>query len=166
MEFKKYPKINQVGHEDCKDIFSDSEDFLVIEEKIDGGQFNFFIKDNKIYFGTHNKPIGEKVEEFDKNWKRVAEHIVKQISLRNDLSVFENHIFYGEACLKHTIDYNWERIPPFLGYDVWSIKEDKFIDMGLARYYYEQLNLSFVPVINECQVKDLSKFLESCSNGL
>ncbi len=42
MEFKKYPDIERLGHEDNRDLFKLQADTLVIEEKVDGGNGSFW----------------------------------------------------------------------------------------------------------------------------
>ena len=51
-DFHKYGKIKQLGHKECEDIFSDPEANIVVQEKIDGGNFRFTIKNGIIIFGS------------------------------------------------------------------------------------------------------------------
>ena len=43
MTFHKYHKIKLLGNEDNQGILSDPDDDIIIEEKMDGGNFRFMI---------------------------------------------------------------------------------------------------------------------------
>jgi len=65
MEFSKYLKIKIAGHEDNKRIFSDPEDDIVVEEKIDGGNFRFYINKGNIIFGSRTQQLTSNEGEED-----------------------------------------------------------------------------------------------------
>lgn len=142
--FHKYPKIFLLGYEENKDIFSDSEDEIIVEEKIDGTNMRFMIKDKRIIFGSHTKELENQPEKF---FCRSIEYIKNKLA-NKDLSKYNDFIFFGEGCIKHTIDYNWDKIPPFLGFDIWRFTENQFIDSATAILIYNQLGLDFVPILN------------------
>ena len=63
--FHKYPKIRSLGHEDIKDIFENNQHDIIIEEKIDGGNFRFMINNNnEIIFGSRTQELDDKSEKF------------------------------------------------------------------------------------------------------
>ena len=67
----------------------------------------------------------------------------------------EGRIFYGEGCFKHSLDYDWTKIPPFLGFDIYDIENQKFLrnyDMLFAA-----MNLPVVPLVMVCKVSELPK---------
>jgi len=48
---------------------------------------------------------------------------------------------------RHAIDYDWERTPSFLGFDVWSADRGEFLAPDAVHGIFERLNLRPVPAI-------------------
>ena len=149
MEFKKYGKIKAVGHDDNKELLLNLDDEVVIEEKMDGGNFRFYIKDSNIFFGSRTRDL-DNDNPNTKAFNRCIEFVKERLQDK-DLKLLEGRIYYGECMISHTMQYDWEKIPPFLGFDIYDIekkkylarKEDLFIGMGLP----------VVPLIDKMDVK-------------
>lgn len=144
MEFHEYPKIYHLGHDENKEIFNDPEDEIIIEEKLDGGNFRVFINDGKIIFGSHTQELGDETTEINGNWKRCVAFIKDKL-LSKDLSKYNSLILYGECMIKHSMSYDWEKIPPFLGFDV--MQNDKFLNYNYKIKIFNDLDLPIVPLI-------------------
>lgn len=144
----KYPKIKILGDEENKGILTDG-DYIVIQEKIDGGNFRFWIKDGKLYFGSRTQELID--EQSKKQFQRCIDYVTEKIFnnkfLKYDLdtSVYDKYVFFGENCIKHTVSYDWSRIPPFLGYDIYDLEQQKFLDWDEIQIVYRELDLSVVP---------------------
>jgi hypothetical protein len=154
-EFLKYPKIFTIGNEENEGIFSDPDDIIVGEEKIDGANTRFMVLDGKIIFGSHNRQIENPNE--DKFFKRFTEHINRKVVPRLGL---EGFIFYGEMCVKHTINYDWEKIPPYLGFDVYDLNKGVFLEHQPAMMEFQSINLPFVPILWVKKVSELGEITE------
>src|SRR3972149_3922981 len=155
MTFHKYPKIFTVGHEDINELLSNPEDDIFIEEKIDGGNFRFMVKDGKIIFGSRTQSIGDDQKEIGGNWKRCVEFI--RNALKGKYFTDMGHlIFYGECCVLHTIHYDFDKIPPYLGFDIYNIDKEVFINWNIAKEIFGALGLPVVPLINTCKAKDIT----------
>jgi len=100
-EFHKYPKIHLIGHKENELIFSNPEDMIYIEEKIDGGNFRWMIKDNEIIFGSHSRELDGNQEK-EKSWISCIRYIKDTLNGK-DLNGFQNYIFYGECLSGDTI---------------------------------------------------------------
>ena len=126
MDFKKYRKIFVVGHEENKEIFKDKDDEIIIEEKIDGGNFRFYIsEEGNIIIGSRTQQLTSNDGEdtnMNKMFRRCSDFVREKLSDK-ELDKYKGMIFYGENCVKHTLDYNWETIPPFLGFDIKTNEE-------------------------------------------
>jgi hypothetical protein len=141
-EFKKYPKVHRLGVEETKDVL---KGIVHIQEKIDGGNFRFyFTNEGKVIFGTRNQELDDKDGEFAKGFKRVADYILKQIESSKS-KYNSNLIFYGEACIKHTINYDWDNMPLFLGFDIYDQEDNSFIHIDVAEEIFKKLGLQMVP---------------------
>lgn len=157
MTFEKYPKIYALGHKQNEiSILDDPEASIEIEEKIDGACFRFMIHDGKLIFGSRNKQLSVE-DSGSKAWKRCTQHIIQQIGNSPEaktISKYPNRwngfIFYGECCIRHTIPYDWDKIPPFLGFDIRQPNGDwSTVPKGI----FELFGLGFVPQITKVKAK-------------
>ena len=147
MKFHRYPKIFRVGHEKTQGIFRKGE--IVVEEKMDGANVRWMYdpKEDRLRFGSR------KIELTDaKDGGQFSKFIewVKELDI-NDLE--PSHIYYAEYMIPHTIQYDWDRTPMILGFDVLA-PEGKFVNHDDAKSLFEAINVEFVPVI------DVRKFYE------
>jgi len=141
--FIKYPKIKRLGHEETKGIWDGK---VIVEEKIDGANFRFAYDpiSGRAIWGTRNVSYATVPEErwpkrFEKQWRWVLEH---RDSLR------PGYIYFAEAVIPHTIQYDWNRFPaPLIGFDVWDIKEERFVPYPKNKEMFEGIGLPFVPVV-------------------
>ncbi len=159
MNFPTYKKIHAIGHRENADIFADPSDEIIIQEKIDGGNFRFCIVNNKIIFGSRTQQLtNDEGEDTNvaKGFTRCVQH-VRDTLKDKDLKPFEGLIFYGECCIKHTINYDWEKIPPFLGFDIIDLESDKFEGHRAVQSMYYSLGLQNVPVIKICNAEDIKE---------
>lgn len=155
--FQTYKKIKILGNEDNKDIFSNPEDEIFIQEKIDGANFRFMVKNNKIIFGSRTQQLtsdeGDDIN-VSKNFRRCVEHIRTSFI---PSSIYEGFIYYGECNVKHTINYDWEKIPPFLGFDILDIVSDKYISPVTVSFLYNNMNLTTVPLISKTTAGEIKE---------
>jgi len=164
--FHKYNKIRPLGHDDNKHIFEYGEDDIVLQEKIDGANFRFIIRNGKIIFGSRNQQLtsDEGVDSnVEKSFARCIEYVRERVNAQTPeyLKAMEQFIFYGESCHSHSLSYDWEKIPPFLGFDMFDLKDNVYLHYSVAGNIFHEMNLPFVPIIWSGKVKDLPKFLES-----
>ena len=157
MEFHKYRKIYTMGHDENKDIFSNPEDDIIIEEKIDGGNFRFMINDGKIIIGSRSQQLTDN-EGQDANMNKMflrCSNFVREKLKDKDLKLLEKRIFYGENCVKHTMNYDWEKMPPYLGFDIYCLENEKFL--AEKRMFFEALDLPVVPLIKKCKASEIKE---------
>ena len=152
-EFEKYHKIKLVGDRDNEGIFDDKEDDIYIEEKIDGGNFRFMLRDGNVIFGSRNNQLtsnsGDENNVY-KNFRRCLDFVKEKTKDIKSLGV-DNLIFYGECCVSHSLGYNWDKIPPYLGFDVKAFDGEegsgRYISYEEKKNLFEQLDLPMVPLI-------------------
>jgi len=157
MDFMKYPKIFAVGHDENKDLLTEPTDKIVLQEKIDGGNFRFMFNDGNIIFGTRTQQMtsstGEEVN-VNKNFKRCLTFVKMTIPPKM-IKKYERLIFFGECVIKHSMDYDWDAIPPYLGFDIYDIKTERMLDVDKATSIFKDLHLPFVPIIETLTAKDI-----------
>lgn len=150
--FYKYLKIKPLGYEENKDIFLNPEDEIIIEEKIDGANFRFTVLNGKLIFGSRTQQLtndkGEE-ENISKSFKRCVNFIREKLKDK-DLTIMEKLIFYGECCVKHTMNYDWDKMPPYLGFDIMNIYDKermRYLSYNNKKAMFEYMNLDMVPLI-------------------
>ena len=148
--FKKYDKIHRLGKEEVQDIFLCKN--LIVQEKIDGGNFRFYItKNRQIIFGSRGQQLTSNEGEYTnvaKNFKPVVEYVrnrIYEVFEELDFDKLSKYIFFGEACIKHTLSYDWDNMPLFLGFDVYDTEQEKYINIGEANVLFDKLNLPVIP---------------------
>lgn len=161
MTFHKYKKIYRLGYEDVRDIFLNPEDKIVIQEKIDGANFRFMIKDGQIIFGSRGQELTEdKDHKYQKNFQRCIEFVLEVFWSNIDISEveqFEGLIFYGECCVKHSLTYDWDKIPPYLGFDIYNCTEERWEDYEQTKILFKTIGLEMVPLIKETIASEVIK---------
>lgn len=148
MDFSKYPKIKTLGKKETLSLFLDPEDTVIIEEKVDGSNFRIFIKDGNLYFGSRNFTL----EENNGQWLRCIQY-VKNALEGKDLTKLNGHILFGECTNPHTLQYNLDKIPPFLGFDVLT-PGGKFLSH--KNEIFSKLGLPVVPCLQYIKVKNIT----------
>ncbi len=163
--FIKYPKIKILGDRSNEGILT-TPGKIVIQEKIDGAQFGFYVENNILYFCSHNNNLtdSEQIAEtgIPKNWNAIKPVLE---SWQNDPTQFEcDMYYYGESMQKHTIHYG-DDIPGFIGYDILHINTMTFLDYSWVKTRFENMGLPFIHVhynkdiseVNFDELKELFK---------
>ena len=154
IKFKKYPKIRQLGHKENDGIL-DGE--LCIEEKIDGGNHRFMFKGKRIIFGSRTQQLTSNEGEdsnVGKNFRRCIGFIRETVE-NSKKQGLKGLMFYGENCIKHSYEYDWDKIPPFLGFDVYDLKKEQFIDVSKKHLLFKRLGLPSIESVVGIWGKDL-----------
>jgi hypothetical protein len=162
-EFIKYPKIYAVGHEETMKLLDEGE--IIIQEKMDGGNFRFMFNDGNVVFGSRTQSLtsstGEEVN-VNKNFRRCLDFVRDKVKEHPDLiKEWNRHIFFGECMVKHSMDYDWKKIPPFLGFDVYDIAKEKMMSCDEAQELFKNLGLDFVPIIDLRDAKGINEINEN-----
>ncbi len=158
-EFKKYGKIKALGHKDNENIFANPDHEIIIQEKMDGANFRFYVTEKgQIIFGSRTQQLTSNEGEDSnvaKNFTRCVKY-VREVFNQNPHRFMPKHIFYGECMVKHTMDYNWEVVPPFLGFDVYDVEKDEY--RANAHEVFEFLGFKSTPIIKKCKAGDIKGF--------
>jgi len=137
-KFNKYPKIKAVGSPENTMLLKEGTD-IEITEKVDGANFRFMVRDGKLIFGSRNLSLGNEDNDIGGNWKRCVDFIKEKHKAH---PLREGFIYYGECVVKHSIDYDWDKIPPFLGFGVYSFEQ------GFLPNWNAYFTASDIPIIN------------------
>jgi len=156
-ELKKYPKIKRIGHAENNGILEDG--WLVVKEKLDGANFRFTYCRNKdrIVFGSRNIEYWNE-KDVDKAFDHAIEFVretvdIEELAYRD--KVEGPLTFFGEAMHAHTIDYNWDTIPSFLGFDIYDHETEQFLNSEIVTAIFERLDLPTVPTVYDGWANEL-----------
>ena len=180
-KFVKYPKLLQLGESENKTVFDFPEDEVIIEEKVDGGNGRFRLHpDGFIQFGTRNmelnSPTDPNQSDEAKNYGAFIQY-VKSIVKPEDLN--PNYVYFGEIMIKHTLNYDWDTTPPFIGFDIGYVVQNiqtdgeeqmVFLNYDMKVAEFERLglpliNLKFRGKTKELKTEELTSFIEQSAYG-
>ncbi|EGQ44272.1 MAG: RNA ligase [Candidatus Nanosalina sp. J07AB43] len=157
---KKYPKIKYPNDDKATGVFASGE--VVVQEKLDGANFRFTHERNldeeyhtpdskrHIVFGSRNvqyKNVKDESKQFSKPIKHIRQNVDPV-----DIKILEDQYdsaltFFGEAMIPHTLSYDWESTPAFVGFDVYKESEERWLRQPEVRFVFGELGLSVAPVI-------------------
>ncbi|MDS0477200.1 RNA ligase family protein [Natrinema sp. 1APR25-10V2] len=143
---KTFPSIPRVA--DAPDeLFEQGHLWLL--EKVDGANFRFQLRESGlIRFGDRNH-VYDDLENVPEPYQHAVRHVRSNLdreALRAAIDDVETLVFFGEAMHHHAIDYDWDRTPSFLGFDVWSARKDSFYPVDTVERIFDRIGLQPVNV--------------------
>lgn len=143
---KQFPSIPRVANAP-DELFQRGH--LWLTEKVDGANVRFQVRESgAIRFGDRSHVYDDPNEIPDPYLhavRHVREHLDRN-ALRAAVDDVESVVFFGEAVHHHTIDYDWERTPSFLGFAVWSAEPESFRPPDAVEGIFEGIGLQPVNV--------------------
>lgn len=141
---KKFPSIPRIAN--TPDGFFD-EGHLWLFEKVDGANFRFQLQPSGyLRFGDRSRVYKDPkaVPEPYQHAVRYVQETLDRDVLRDAVDAVEAFVFFGEAMHRHTIDYDWDHTPSFLGFDVWSAEGDVFLPPAAVEDWFERVGFQTV----------------------
>lgn len=119
---------------------------LWLQERIDGAHLRFQLRDSGLLrFGDRTRVFD--TDEIPEPYRHAVRYVRERFdrqALRDTLDDVESVTFSGVATHRHAIDYDWDRLPSFLGVDVWSDAKGRFLAPDAAEGIYDRLGLRAV----------------------
>lgn len=116
---------------------------LWVQEKVDGAPLRFRVRESGLLV------FGDREHVYERDVPLPYRHAARHVRERFDLDAFraateraESVVFFGEATHRHAIPYAFDRLPSFLGFDVWSETREKFLPPDAVERAYRGLGLS------------------------
>ncbi len=144
---KTFPSIPHVATAP-DDLFE--EGHLWILEKVDGANSRFQLQESGLLHFGDRSTVYDDPTAVPEPYQHAVRHIQTNLdrgALRDAVDNVADIVFFGEAMHRHSIDYDWDRTPSFLGFDIWSDDIGEFLDPGVAAQIFERLNLQPVNAI-------------------
>ncbi|WP_458210823.1 RNA ligase family protein [Haladaptatus sp. NG-SE-30] len=116
---------------------------LWIQEDIDGASLRFQLQGSGLLrFGDEERVFDP--ESIPAPYQHVVRHVRENLdreAVRTATDDVESVVFFGVATRHQTIDYDWNRIPSFLGFDVWTGDKERFLPPDAVERIYTRLGL-------------------------
>lgn len=120
-----------------------------IQEYVTGRLLRFGMEPSgMISFGDRKKPFegGSIPPHYRAGVRAVRENIDRDV-LRERTADVEAYTFIGVIPLEGGIHYDWERIPAFLGFDIWDGTKDTFAPEDVTERVFEAIGLESLPAV-------------------
>ena len=144
---KAYPPIPSL--DDAPDELLESG-HLWLTEKIDGGTLRIQLRESGLLqFGDRDR-VYDDPGAIPVPYRPAVQHVRERLdrdALRAAVDDVESVVLFGVATYRRTIEYDWDRIPPFLGFDVWSADTGTFRPPDAAEQIFERLGLAPVNAV-------------------
>ncbi len=143
---KKFPSIPRVANAPEELL---EEGHLWLLEKVDGANFRFQLqRSGLVRFGDRSR-VYDDPDEVPAPYQHAVDHVQENLereALRNAVDDVEDIVFFGEAMHRHAIEYDWERTPSFLGFDIWSADAGTFYPLDTVERIFDRIGLRPVNV--------------------
>ncbi len=127
-----------------------SSGHLWLTEKIDGALLRFQLRESGVLrVGDRDRVYDDPdavPEQYAHAVRDVRERLDRE-ALRAAVDDVESVVLFGEATHRQTIEYDWDRLPSFLGFDVYSAEDDTFQPPDAAERVFDRLGLDPVNAV-------------------
>ncbi|MCG1003290.1 MULTISPECIES: RNA ligase family protein [Halobacterium] len=122
---------------------------LWIQEWVCGGPLRVQLRDSGLLrFGDADRVFDH--DDVPPGYRHAVRHVRERFdrdALRAALDDVESAVFYGVATRQQPIDYDWEALPGFLGFDVYHAGDDRFLPPDSVEVLYDRLGLTPLPAV-------------------
>ncbi|WP_267639239.1 RNA ligase family protein [Haloarchaeobius amylolyticus] len=119
---------------------------LWLTEQLDGAHLRFTTQETGVLaFGDRTRVWTE--GEIPEQYRHAVRHVretVDRDALQEAVDSAGDLVVFGAAMHRRTIDYDWDRVPSFVGFDVWAADRDAFLPPDLAEKVVEGIGLASV----------------------
>ncbi len=152
---KQFPSIPRVASAP-DELFQEGHLWLL--EKVDGGNFRFQLQESGVIRFGDRSHVFDHPDDVPDPYQHAVRHVQTRLdrqALGNAVDDVEDVVFFGEAMHHHTIEYDWDRTPPLLGFDVWSAETEAFLTPDRVEGIFERLGLQPVNAVErELRARD------------
>lgn len=144
---KAHPPIPRV--ENAPEELLDSG-HLWLTEKIDGAILRIQLQESGLIRVGDRDRVYDDPESIPEPYRHAVRHVRERLdreALRAAVDDVESVVLFGEATHHHTIEYDWDRMPSFLGFDVWSGEMGSFQPPDAVERIFERLGLTPVNAV-------------------
>lgn len=140
-QLKRYPSIPRVENAP-RELFDDGHLWLL--EKVDGAFFRFQLqRSGLVRFGDRDRWYSDP-DAIPDPYHHAVRHVRERLdrdALRRAVDDIESIVFFGEAMHRHAIEYEWDRTPSVLGFDIWSDENGAFYPPDTTERIFKRVGL-------------------------
>lgn len=122
---------------------------LWVQELVDGGPLRFCLESSGVVrFGDRDRAFDP--TSIPPEYRHAVEHVRRRLdrdALRAALGDVERVTFVGVATYRRSVTYDFDRLPGFLGTDVWSDGADDWLPPDAVEKIYERVGLNPINAI-------------------
>lgn len=169
MSFPKYPKIKIIGDSENTVLFENKDKIIYAEEKIDGANARFMFRESQLLFGSRNNDITS--AEPGKSWTAWTSYVANIVQATPEVfAENESYVYFGEAMVKHSLAYNFKDHPPFILYDIWDMKTEKYVSRKVLENVCKRtglvpVRLVFAGSVQQFDMKKPQEYLTKSAYG-
>ncbi|WP_253736901.1 RNA ligase family protein [Halohasta salina] len=131
---------------------------LWLLEAVAGAPLRFrLLESGLIEFGDANR-VYETPDDLPPQYGHAVRHVQDTLdreALRAAVDDVEAITFFGQATQYRGVDYDWERMPSFLGTDIWAADTERFRPPDAVDGIFDRLGLDAVtPIAQEVRARD------------
>jgi hypothetical protein len=144
---KGYPPIPRI--EDAPDGLLESG-HLWLTELVDGARLRVQLRESGLLRFGDAERVYDDPEAIPLSYRCAVRHVRERLdrdALRAAVEDVESVVLFGVATRYQTIEYDWDRIPPFLGVGVWTGDAGRFLPPDAAAKTFERLGLDPVNAV-------------------
>lgn len=134
--------------EDAPELFESGHLWLL--EQVDGAPLRIQLQESGLLrFGDGERAYDD-ADELPLSVQHAVRHVRERFdrdALRAAVDDPESVVLFGVATRYERVDYDWERLPAFLGVDVWAGSEGAFRPPDAAEAIFERLGLQPVNAV-------------------
>lgn len=139
---KAYPPVPDVG-DAPEDLLASGH--LWLQELVDGGQLRFQLRASGVLrFADSRRPFGGDSPPPYRYAVRHVRETLDREALRTAVDDVETVTFVAESTHRRCVPYDFGRMPPVLGLDVWDEDRDEFLPPDAAERVFDRLGLATV----------------------
>lgn len=123
---------------------------LWLQEYVAGGGLRFQLRESGLLV------FGDETSVFDDSpplgYREAVRHVRANFDrevLRAALEDVEDAVFYGVATRNEGVAYDWDALPPFLGFDVYDARDDRFLPPDAVERLADELGLTALNAVQK-----------------
>ncbi len=142
-----------------------SKNTVYIEEKLDGANFRFGKIHGTFRVGSRRVDLTQYIEKINREYpphsdvKKEAGLFKKAIlhALEYYNALKPNYEYIVEYMIPHTLDYHWERMPLFIGLDIYDIDQKQFLNWEEKVAEFKRLGIPNAPLVMKTTIGDIAE---------
>lgn len=116
---------------------------LWIQEYLDCAPLRFTVRESGlVVFGGRERVFRD---DIPLEYRHAARHVRERLdrgALRAGVDDVEAFTFLGAAMHRRTLEYDWDRTPSFVGFDVWSDEREAYLPADVVERAFDRLGLA------------------------